>query len=133
ATVARFEESSFVESESRLRFVGIALDEHWSPYEDFALLSLGDRLPRPTDHLDLAASHRGSFSVGELFVGVELSSIGDHRTLGHPVAMKEGHAQFVANPPEHIGWHRGATPPDHPQLRGNAPQGILALLGEQSE
>ena len=107
------------------------MEDHRTLHPDLALfVGAGGPAVEPDD-ADVSALHRLAVRVGQLLVGVVGRAVGDHRHLGHPVAVDHATpADLVAHFVVQLGG-LGRTAPDHDaQCREDRCAGLLALLDQ---
>ena len=130
ADVAGAEPTLVVERVGVERWVGVTLEHHRALQADLAVLTGRAHHTLGGDHPDGDARDRRAVGVHELLVGVVRTALGDHRTLGHAIAVTHRDPHLGEHLGEHLRWLRGAATGEQTQRRDDRLTGLRALLGE---
>ena len=107
------------------------MEDHRALDPDLALLVGAGRPAVETDDADVGPFHRPAVGVGQLLVGVVGRAVGDHRHLGHAVAVDHAAAaDLVAHLVVQLGRLGGAAADHQAQRREDRPARLLALLAQ---
>ena len=109
------------------RSVGVALHQHRPPHHNVAVHTRCDRLIITIENVNFAAEHWPPVGVRKLLVGVPWCTNGDHRALGHAVAVSNLHPDFTFHLPEQFGRLWRATTDQRPQRWKDRLAGRTAL------
>ena len=131
AEIAGAEAALLVEGACFERWVGVALEQHWSSDAHLALCARpGEFAGVGVDDGDRTALDRRAFGVRELVVGVGWRPVADHRALGHAVAVHDRHAHALLHGVIDLGRLRRATTRHEAQRRHDLAVDLL-ILGEE--